>query len=156
MKQHTNLTGNNNPPSKTHNVLVVDDEKAVRKVIATILKRSGFEVEKCGNAFDAEDYIRRTEFGVIFLDIKLPEREQIVAVRDKILGIIKDSEKDGGTDPVPIGILLCWDLPSRQGCRGGCSTRGDGQEGAATQGSHVSDSLECQLPGGYRRELSQA
>ncbi len=82
MKQKTNLKSNsNNSPSKTHHVLVVDDEKAVRKVITTILNRFGFDVETCGNAFDAEDMIRRMDFGVIFLDIKLPEKNGVDLLR---------------------------------------------------------------------------
>lgn len=53
-------------------VLVVDDEKAIRRTFSTFLGAAGYEVDTAENADAAETLFRAKEFDVILSDIILP------------------------------------------------------------------------------------
>jgi two-component system nitrogen regulation response regulator NtrX len=53
-------------------VLIVDDDAANRKVVATILSGAGFEVGEAPDAFTALDRIDRDPPHAVLLDIKMP------------------------------------------------------------------------------------
>lgn len=52
--------------------LVVDDDDAIRMLVSRILEREGFVVDDARDGFDAIQKLRRTEYGVIFLDLMMP------------------------------------------------------------------------------------
>lgn len=54
------------------NVLVVDDEPALRKVLNTTLAARGFTVEEAGSAERALDLMREANFNLVLLDINMP------------------------------------------------------------------------------------
>lgn len=53
--------------------LVVDDAASVRKVLATLLSRGGFEVETAGSAAEASRIVERVAVDVVTLDLGMPE-----------------------------------------------------------------------------------
>ena len=54
-------------------VLVVDDEAGVRQFLKRMLTEEGHEVETEDNAVDALERIKKEDFNLILLDIKMPE-----------------------------------------------------------------------------------
>jgi CheY-like chemotaxis protein len=54
-------------------ILVVDDEKAIRGVLATRLEGEGFKVATAGDGKEAIDILLTQHFDLILLDIKMPE-----------------------------------------------------------------------------------
>jgi PAS domain S-box-containing protein len=62
-------------PQKTitkANILVVDDEPAIRLLIKTILSQNGHTVEECDDPRKALDKIISADYNVILLDIRMP------------------------------------------------------------------------------------
>lgn len=65
-------------------LLVVEDEKMIRKGICTIAKRSGVPIEEileCSNGEDALELIKTTEIDVVFTDIRMPKMDGIELVQ---------------------------------------------------------------------------
>lgn len=54
------------------NVLVVDDEAAVRDLFSDLLKRENCTVKSAATGEEALDMINQEDFDIAFLDIKLP------------------------------------------------------------------------------------
>ena len=54
------------------NVLLVDDDPAVAKALATVLRRAGFDVTLAGSASEAEDLLAK-RFDAMVLDLRMPE-----------------------------------------------------------------------------------
>lgn len=63
------------------NVLVVDDEPALRKVLNTTLAARGFTVEEAGSAERALDILRDANFDLVLLDINMPGMGGLEACR---------------------------------------------------------------------------
>jgi two-component system, OmpR family, KDP operon response regulator KdpE len=59
-------------PSKVYDILVVDDEAALRNVIRASLAASGFAVEEACNGSEAIGCIQQRPFDLVLLDIELP------------------------------------------------------------------------------------
>lgn len=53
-------------------ILVVDDEENIRDILNEAFTISGFKVRTASTAEEALDIVKREEFFVYFLDIKLP------------------------------------------------------------------------------------
>ena len=53
-------------------VLVVDDDAAVRRLVALVLVRDGFEVTAAEDGRDAIALSRRRPFDVLLLDVQMP------------------------------------------------------------------------------------
>ena len=54
-------------------VLIVDDTKNIRVLLQKVLQLEGFEVDTASNGREGLDRIRRGDYALIFMDIKLPE-----------------------------------------------------------------------------------
>ena len=63
------------------NVLVVDDESSLRKVLLTTLTARGFAVEESGSAERAIELVRQGTFELVLLDINMPGMSGIEACR---------------------------------------------------------------------------
>jgi excisionase family DNA binding protein len=53
-------------------ILVVDDERVIRVLIQEILQEMGHNVTAVGTGHEALDWVQRTHFDMIFLDLKMP------------------------------------------------------------------------------------
>jgi DNA-binding response OmpR family regulator len=61
------------PPSAARNVLVVDDDLALRGLFTRILSRKGFSVDCAPDGRVAFDQLSRHNYSVILLDLMMPE-----------------------------------------------------------------------------------
>jgi CheY-like chemotaxis protein len=59
-------------PEGKGRVLVVDDEPAIRALVAKIVERAGFSVDVAADGQEAVDKIARAEYAVIVLDLMMP------------------------------------------------------------------------------------
>jgi CheY-like chemotaxis protein len=57
---------------RRHRVLVVDDEDLVRRVIATLLRRSGLEVIEARDGLDALEKVREIRPDLVLTDLNMP------------------------------------------------------------------------------------
>ena len=65
-------------------ILVVEDEKEIRELIALHLLRQGYKVTECTSALEAVEEIKKNRFCLIVLDWMLPGMSGL-----ELLGIIK-------------------------------------------------------------------
>ena len=54
-------------------VLIIDDTKNIRILLQKVLQLEGFEAETASDGREGLDMIRRGDYSLIFMDIKLPE-----------------------------------------------------------------------------------
>jgi DNA-binding NtrC family response regulator len=54
-------------------ILVADDEEIIRDVLSDLLSSASYKVDLAENGFQALDKIRDTEYGVILLDLMMPD-----------------------------------------------------------------------------------
>ncbi|PTY03609.1 hypothetical protein DB346_06995 [Verrucomicrobia bacterium LW23] len=59
-------------PAKPMNILVVEDEEAIRSLLQDIFRRRGHNVRLCATATEAQEIVQADPTQVIFLDIVLP------------------------------------------------------------------------------------
>ena len=55
-----------------HLALVVDDDEKIRRLIATVLERNGFDVDQAVDGQVAMEKLAIAEYSVIFLDLMMP------------------------------------------------------------------------------------
>jgi DNA-binding NtrC family response regulator len=55
------------------NILIADDEKAIRKTLKEILEYEGYKVDEAEDGQKAYDMIREGEYDVVLCDIKMPK-----------------------------------------------------------------------------------
>ncbi len=53
-------------------ILVIDDEPALRKTLARILQRAGFEVTSAESAEQGLAFLETTKFDLVYLDLRMP------------------------------------------------------------------------------------
>lgn len=66
-------------------ILIVDDEKSMRRILSTILKEEGHVVVEASGAKEAIDLISKGQFDLVFTDQKMPDGDGlsvITAARD--------------------------------------------------------------------------
>jgi DNA-binding response OmpR family regulator len=61
------------PPDSVPNVLVVDDDQALRGLFTTLLTKKGFAVDTATDGRVAFDQLQRHTYSVILLDLMMPE-----------------------------------------------------------------------------------
>jgi DNA-binding NtrC family response regulator len=54
-------------------ILIVDDDKKIRRIYAVLLKSEGFKVAEASNAQSANEILKWEEIDLTLLDIKMPE-----------------------------------------------------------------------------------
>jgi DNA-binding response OmpR family regulator len=68
--------------SVTQSILVVDDEPNLRKTLALILQRAGYTVMTAGSADEAHQLLGAGAFGLVFLDIKMPDKSGLTLLKE--------------------------------------------------------------------------
>lgn len=61
-------------------VLVVDDEKNIRRALRMVLEGGGLQVEDCADAETALTLLQQREIDLVILDVKLPGMDGIEAL----------------------------------------------------------------------------
>lgn len=69
-------------PTRSAQVLVIDDEEFVRNVLAAMLVNQGYQVVNAGSAEEALQLIERYEFDVVFTDLAMPKVDGIAAATE--------------------------------------------------------------------------
>ena len=63
-------------------ILIVDDEALIRKSLAQILSRKGYEVESAASAAEARRLYSPGEFALVLLDLRLPDASGIDLLKE--------------------------------------------------------------------------
>ena len=58
-------------------ILIVEDEENLRELYAEDLEESGYDVEKAINGKEAMDLVRKGNFDLVIMDIRMPEMDGI-------------------------------------------------------------------------------
>src|SRR5712672_3065059 len=96
--------------SSSYEILVVDDDKAVRGSLALLLQSSGYEVNTAMNGFDALLELKKRLPSIVLSDLNMPEMsgfELLSVVRRRfpqILVIAMSGDYETG-DAVPGGVI---------------------------------------------------
>jgi len=53
-------------------ILIIDDEAALRQTLARVLQQAGFEVTTAENGEQGLDFLKTTDFDMIFMDLRMP------------------------------------------------------------------------------------
>lgn len=63
-------------------LLIVEDERALRSVLAERLKKEGYSVDACGNGAEARHYLSAAPYDLALLDIMLPGVDGLTLLRE--------------------------------------------------------------------------
>jgi DNA-binding NtrC family response regulator len=66
----------------TGNILIIDDEEQLRKLLARIISLENFHVEEAGTLKAAVECLDRKQIDVVLCDVKLPDGNGVEFVRD--------------------------------------------------------------------------
>jgi len=66
---------------KEARVLIVDDERNLRKTLADILKDEGYQVTTAGTGEEAVDLCRKERYDVVLMDVRMPGIDGVEAFR---------------------------------------------------------------------------
>lgn len=58
-------------------LLIVEDEENLRDLYAEELEESGYEVSRASNGKEAIDLVRKKDFDLVIMDIRMPEMDGI-------------------------------------------------------------------------------
>jgi CheY-like chemotaxis protein len=67
-------------PSQKH-ILVVDDERNIRKNLGLLLEAEGYTVETAGNGDDALRQVKEGLYDIVFVDIQMPKMDGLELLR---------------------------------------------------------------------------
>ena len=59
------------------NILIIDDEKAIRKTLSEILSYEGYKIDEAGDGEEGLRKVKEKEYDVILCDIKMPKIDGI-------------------------------------------------------------------------------
>src|SRR6185295_3964322 len=66
----------------TGNILIIDDEEQLRKLLSRIISLEGFKVEEAGTIKMGLDILKRKEIDVILCDVKLPDGNGVDFIKE--------------------------------------------------------------------------
>ena len=92
------------PPGRRFSALVVDDDPGLQGLFYTLLGREGFSVDCAPNGRTAFEYLRRSAYSVILLDLMMPDvngfellerlRRESPALLGRVIVITGASQRD--------------------------------------------------------------
>ena len=59
------------------NILIVDDEPSIIKVLDLFLKKEGFNIDSASSISETYKKLKKKEYSMIFLDINLPDGKSL-------------------------------------------------------------------------------
>jgi len=63
-------------------ILVVDDTRSMRKMVAAVLEGAGYEVAEAGDGVEALDLARSRQFDLVVTDHNMPRMDGVSLVRE--------------------------------------------------------------------------
>ena len=57
------------------NILIIDDEKSIRRTLREILEYEGYKVEEAADGMEGLDALKNNSFDAVLLDIKMPKMD---------------------------------------------------------------------------------
>jgi signal transduction histidine kinase/HD-like signal output (HDOD) protein/ActR/RegA family two-component response regulator len=75
-------------------ILVVDDERHIRDILAETLRDSGYQVDTAANGEEAVGRLRKAQYSLVLLDIRMPIHSG--------LDVLKLLRRNGGNPPVMV------------------------------------------------------
>ncbi|HTH77404.1 MAG TPA: response regulator [Ramlibacter sp.] len=63
-------------------ILVVDDTRSMRKMVAAVLEQAGYEVAEAGDGVDALDIAKGRRFDLVVTDHNMPRMDGVTLVRE--------------------------------------------------------------------------
>ncbi|HSP35524.1 MAG TPA: response regulator [Thermoanaerobaculia bacterium] len=85
-------------PDSHNRVLVVDDNSDVRNILTSVLQKRGLDVHAAGDGKEALDLLGENAYGVIVLDLVLPEIDGFE--------VLRYIQSDAMTQPAPVVLVL--------------------------------------------------
>lgn len=79
---------------KQRNILLVDDDKSILRILTSILQKQGYTVHTAETGREAEEMINSQSYDLALIDVKLPDTDgvdllqQIQATRPNMIKII--------------------------------------------------------------------
>ncbi|GIV33863.1 MAG: sigma-54-dependent Fis family transcriptional regulator [Chitinophagales bacterium] len=70
-------------------ILIIDDEKAIRKTIREILEYEGYQVDEAENGMDGLKMLQNDHYDILLLDIKMPKMDGM-EVLEEALKLVPD------------------------------------------------------------------
>ena len=92
-----NIKDDDSDETTSPRILVVDDDRALRKMMVCVLRQFGLDVDSAANGIEAVQRIQESHFDLIFMDIQMPEMNGLEATTS-----IRNYELSKGQSPVPI------------------------------------------------------
>ena len=83
------------------NILIIDDEKSIRRTLREILEYEGYKVEEANDGIEGLNLLKEKPFDAILLDIKMPKMDGM-----EVLDKIQLSNMD-----TPVIISSCTPIP---------------------------------------------
>ena len=95
--------------SRTASILIVEDEIASLKLLASYLENEGYEVHKASDSDAAERVLRDKHVDVVLLDIRIPGKDGLALTREirstSQMGIILVTQKKDDIDKI-VGLEM--------------------------------------------------
>jgi len=66
----------------TGNILIIDDEEQLRKLLSRIIGLEGFNVEEAGTIKQGTELLKRKDIDVVLCDVKLPDGNGVEFIKD--------------------------------------------------------------------------
>jgi len=66
----------------TKNILVVNDEQAIRQILANMLKDRGYNVFMAEDGYKAIEKVKEISFAITFLDIRMPGIDGVQTLKE--------------------------------------------------------------------------
>jgi CheY-like chemotaxis protein len=107
-------TTSESPATAAARLLVVDDERSMRELLAIVLKRDGHEVLVADTGRTAIDLLRRERIDILITDIRMPEMNGVDLLREakridpEIVSIVMTAF--ASTDPAVEALRAGMDL----------------------------------------------
>lgn len=113
------------PNTAKHEILVVDDEAAVRDSLGLVLQSGGYDITKATNGFDALLQLKRRLPAIVLSDLNMPQMsgfELLSVVRRRFpqISVIAMSGAYHSGDAIPGGVIADA-FYAKGGATRGCS-----------------------------------
>ncbi|QDI91744.1 response regulator [Salicibibacter halophilus] len=100
-------------------ILIIDDKEGIRTLIREMLKGEGYVVEDTNNGWEALGWIRREDYALILLDVKLPGLngvDMVKAMQDEgittgVIIVTAYEEHNTNTDLKNLEIVASFSKP---------------------------------------------